>query len=75
MARSRKRTPYFGFCIASTAKPYKRSANRSFRRRERADILAGREPHVSLMITEDPRLMAYDDKRYWMGMSARVMRK
>ncbi|MEX1132161.1 MAG: hypothetical protein WEC15_02955 [Flavobacteriales bacterium] len=75
MARSRKRTPYFGICIASTANPYKRAANRNFRRRERADVLAGREPHVSMKVTDDPRLMAYDDKRYRKGMSVREMRK
>jgi hypothetical protein len=75
MAHSRKRTPYFGICIASTAKPYKRLSNRIFRRRERADIHAGRDPHISLKITQDPRLIAYDDKRYRLGVSAREMRK
>jgi hypothetical protein len=75
MSRSRKHTPYIGICVATTAKPWKLLANRSFRRRERADIHAGRDPHVSIKITQDPRLMAYDDKRYRVDVSAREMRK
>jgi len=75
MAMARSPAPYIGNCIASKAKPYKRLASRIFRRRERADILAGREPNGSLKITRDPRLMAYDDKRYRLGGAAREMRK
>lgn len=75
MARSRKHTPYFGICKGSTAKPYKRLANRHFRCMERAAVRAGREPHVYKKATADPRLMAYDDKRYRKNPAARLMRK
>ena len=75
MSRSRKRTPYVGIRNAATAKPYKRVANRRFRRMERAAVQAGREPHVSTKITDDPRLMAYDDKRYRVGAADKEMRK
>jgi len=75
MSRSLKRTPYFGICCATTAKPYKRLANRRFRRMERAAVQAGREPHSSSKVTPDPRLMAYDDKRYRLCVADRAMRK
>ena len=75
MSRSRKHTPYIGICVGTTAKPYKRMANRRFRSMERAAVKAGREPHTSIKVTPDPRLMAYDDKRYWAGAAGKVMRK
>lgn len=75
MSRSRKHTPYFGICVATTAKPYKRLSNRRFRSMERAAVRAGREPHTSTKVTPDPRLMAYDDKRYRANVSDREMRK
>jgi hypothetical protein len=75
MSRSRKHTPYFGICVATTTKPYKRLSNRRFRRMERAAGQAGREPHTSTKVTPDPRLMAYDDKRYRVGVSGKGMRK
>ena len=77
MSRSRKRKPYLAICGAptTTAKRFKRRANRLFRRWERADIRAGREPYVSMRITMDPRLMAYDDKRYVAHPPTKAMRK
>lgn len=75
MSRSHKHTPYIGICIATTAKPHKRLSNRRFRRMERAAVQAGREPQTSTKVTPDPRLMAYDDKRYRADVSAREMRK
>lgn len=75
MSRSRKHTPYFGICKGSTAKPYKRLANRHFRCMERAVLRSGQEPHVSKKVTSDPREMAYDDKRYRKQPDARLMRK
>ena len=75
MSRSRKHTPYIGICVATTAKPYKRLANRRFRCMERAALRSGTEPHRSTKVTPDPRLMAYDGKRYREGVKAKVMRK
>ena len=75
MSRSRKRTPYIGICQAHTAKPYKRVSNRRFRHLERAAVRAGREPLNSVKITPDPRLMAYDDKRYRPNAADWDMRK
>ncbi len=62
-------------CPAHTAKPYKRAANRLFRRKEREDVSAGREPHWSMKSTADPRLMAYDDKIYRVGLPKSTLRK
>ena len=75
VSRSRKHTPYIGICVAHTAKPYKRVSNRRFRMKERADVRAGREPDVTVKIMPDPRLMAYDDKRYHADAPAWAMRK
>lgn len=75
MTRSRKHTPYIGICVAATAKPYKRLANRRFRSMERAALRTGNEPHSSTKVTPDPRLMAYDGKRYWVGVESKEMRK
>jgi len=74
MSRSRKRQPFVGICTASTAKPYKRLANRLFRQWERADLQAGRD-HRSWKLTNDPRLMAYDGKRYRHGLPQCALRK
>lgn len=75
MSRSRKHTPFIGICPASTAKPYKRLANRCFRSMERAAVRGDREPHISTKVTPDPRLMAYDGKRYRARAMGKVMRK
>jgi hypothetical protein len=76
MSRSRKRSPYLGICSnSSSAKPYKVMVNRSWRRKERTDIHAGREPERSLKSTNDPQLMAHDGKRYVNVPSSQSMRK
>ena len=75
MSRSRKHTPYIGTCSAASAKPYKRVANRRFRRLERAAVQAGRDPYASIKVTQDPRLLAYDDKRYRENAASRELRK
>ncbi len=75
MSRSKKRTPYFGIVKARSAKPYKRYANAHFRAMERAAIRTGHDPHDSLKVTLDPRLSAYDDKRYRIDATAKDMRK
>lgn len=75
MSRCRKHTPYIGICVATTAKPYKRLADRRSRSMERAAVRRDRDPYISTKVTPDPRLMAYDGKRYRVGEKGKVMRK